>query len=204
MPCVLLIKKLDNTNVPDDGGRWRRGEIVNVYESLTPNLGGGQLDTAVFVRFELTDQSASAMQQYLDRYNRDIEYTLLNAGPPRRYEVNNKNANSNGIGFWTTDATLAIKTEWEIEHPLADITTIGYPNTGVNGLGNIWDMSGIFQPGEGAQFQAAVIEQGIATLDQRKIWYISPAMMTAIENNGGVLSGTTAQLGPNLKDKRLD
>jgi hypothetical protein len=202
VPALLLIKTSDN-NVPQSGGRWLRGEIVAVVDE-NATLGTGELNTANFLRFLLTDQTVAAMQAYLDTYNRDIEYTLLNAGPPRRYEVNNKNANSEGLGFWTLEATAAIKAEWEIDHPAADITTIGYPNTGPNGLGNIWDMSGVFAPGEGAEFQATVIEEGLSIMDKRKIWYISPAMMTAIENNGGFLSGNTAQLGPNLKDARLD
>jgi hypothetical protein len=202
VPALLLIKTNDN-NVPQAGGRWLRGEIVAVVET-TATLGSGELNTASFLRFELTDKTVLEMQTYLDTYNRDIEYTLINAGPPRRYEVNNKNASPAGLGFWTTDATLAIKTSWEETHPAANITTIGYPNTGVNGLGNIWDMSGVFSPGEGAEFQATVIEEGLQKMDKRKIWYISPAMMTAIENNGGFLSGDTGNLGPNLKDARLD
>jgi hypothetical protein len=202
MPALLLIKTSDNM-VPQSGGRWLRGEIVSVVET-TAALGSGELNTMNFLRFELTDKTVLEMQTYLDTYNRDIEYTLINAGPPRRYEVNNKNASPAGLGFWTTDATLAIKTSWESTHPAANITTIGYPNTGVNGLGNIWDMSGVFSPGEGAEFQAIVIEEGLRIMDKRRIWYISSAMMQAIENNGGFLSGDTAQLEPNLKDARLD
>jgi hypothetical protein len=197
-----MIKTSDN-NVPQSGGRWLRGEIVDVLETTAP-LGSGELDTSSFLRFELTDKTVLQMQTYLDTYNRDIEYTLINAGPPRRYEVNNKNANTQGLGFWTLEATAEIKAGWEVDLPLADITTIGYPNTGVNGLGNIWDMSGVFAPGEGAEFQAVVIEEGLQIMDKRKIWYISPSMMTAIENAGGFLSGDTSQLGPNLKDARLD
>ena len=58
--------------------------------------------------------------------------------------------------------------------------------------------------GEGAAFQAAVIEFGISVMDRRKIWYVSSAMMNMIENAGGYLEGDTENLGPNLKDRRLD
>jgi hypothetical protein len=200
VPALLLIKK-NNSGIGSTD--WKRGEICSLYETTDP-LGAGELDTSFFVRFEITDKTVAEMRTYLSKYDRDIEYTLINAGPPRRYEVNNKNANSEGLGFWTLEATAAIKEDWEVDHPAADITTIGYPNTGVNGLGNIWDMSGVFAPGEGAEFQATVIEEGLNQMDKRTIWYISPAMMTAIENNGGFLSGNTSQLGPNLKDARLD
>jgi hypothetical protein len=203
VPALLLIKTSDNSLI-QSGSSWLRGEIVAVVETDALPAGCAELDTINFLRFEITDKTVFDMQTYLDTYNRDIEYTLINAGPPRRYEVNNKNASPAGLGFWTTDATLAIKTSWELNHPLADITTIGYPNTGVNGLGNIWDMSGVFAPGEGALFQTTVIEEGLTIMDKRKIWYISSAMLTAIENNGGFLSGDTSQLGPNLKDARLD
>jgi hypothetical protein len=204
VPCLLLIKPSDNTNAPDDGSRWLRGEIVAVVEVGSLPTGCAELNVANVYRFTLTDKTVLEMQTYLDTYNRDIEYTLINPGPPRRYEVNNKNANSQGVGFWTLEATAAIKADWEETHPAANITTIGYPNTGPNGLGNIWDMSGVFSIGEGQEFQDAVIAEGLKLIDKRKIWYISPAMMTAIQNNGGTLSGDTGNLGPNLKDARLD
>ena len=182
-----------------------RAEILQVFEGLNPQLNSGELNTDIFLRFGLTDKTKEEMQSYLDTYNRDIEYTLINAnGNLRRYEVNNKNANSLGLGHWTTEAVQDIKEAWEDGHTEADITTIGFPNSGPNGLGNIWDMSGVFEVGEGAAFQAAVIEFGISVMDRRKIWYVSSAMMNMIENAGGYLEGDTENLGPNLKDRRLD
>jgi hypothetical protein len=202
MTAMLLIKT--NTNaVPDTAGRWERGEIVAVVEHDAV-LGSGELDIASFYRFTITDQTVAAVQGFLDAYNRDIEFTLINAGPPRRYEANNKNANSEGIGHWTTEVTDNIKTAWEVDHPAADIQTIGFPNTGVNGLGNVWDMSGVFSVGEGAEFQAIVVEEGLGVLDKRRIWYITEAGMVNIANAGGSQSGTSAQLSPIMRDGLLD
>ena len=205
MPCTILIKRTDNTTEYLSKGAWMRGELVYIYAGLNAQLGSEEMDTNKFLRFGLTDKTREEMQSYLDRYNRDFEYTLINAnGTLRRYEVRNNYANSLGLGYWTTSAVLDIKTLWEEDHPNADITTIGFPNTDANGLGNIWDMSGVFEVGEGAAFQEAVIEGGKEIIDKRTIWYISPAMMAAIENAGGYLEGDTGNLGPNLRDARLD
>ena len=202
MTAMLLIKV--NTNaVPDAPGRWERGEIVAVVED-TATLGSGELNIANFFRFTVTDKSVAEMQGFLDTYNRDIEYTLINVGPPRRYEVNNKNANSLGTGHWTVEATDAIKAEWEINHPSADITTIGYPNTNANGLGNIWDMSGFFTVGEGQEFQDVVIATGLQLMDKRRIWYITEAGMLNIGGAGGVQSGTASQLDSIIRNGILD
>lgn len=203
MPAKLIIKRLDSP-VPDSAGKWLAGQVVANVET-TEILGSGEeVSGGGFVHFIVTDRTVAEMQQYLDTYNRDIEYTLINAGPPRRYEVNNKNANSLGVGMWTVEATDNIKASWEVDHPLADITTIGYPNSGINGLGNIWDMSGVFSVGEGEEFQGIVISEGLATMDARKIWYITPAGMANIDSAGGSQSGTSAQLNSILRDARLD
>ena len=204
MPAKLLIKRLVNTQAPDDGSRWLRGEIVANVETTLVLQNGESPANGFLLSFTVTDRTVAQMQQYLDTYNRDIEYTLINAGPPRRYEVNNKNANTQGVGHWTVEAVDAIKVEWEIDHPAADITTIGFPNSGVNGLGNIWDMSGVFSLGEGAEFQAVVIERGINTMDRRTIWQVSEVFCANLEANGNQNSGTFSQLSPNLRDVRLD
>ena len=54
------------------------------------------------------------------------------------------------------------------------------------------------------EFEQVIIEQGESTMDKRKIWYITEAGMQNIEAAGGSQSGTAAQLGPILRDARLD
>jgi hypothetical protein len=198
-----MIKTNDNGG-SDRPGRWLRGELVQVFET-TKTLGSGELNTNNFYRFTVTDRTVPEMQEYLLTYVRDYEFTLIAQNVDlRRFEVKNLWANTEGRGYWTLEAVAAIKENWEEVHPLADITTIGFPNTDGNGLGNIWDMSGEFPAGQGAEFQAVVAEAGAQHMDKRKTWYISPAMMTNIENAGGIQSGTFAQLNPNLMDSRLD
>jgi hypothetical protein len=203
MPALLIIKKLDSP-VPAASGRWLRGEVVAVFETTAPRGSGEEVAAGSFVHFEVTDKTVAEMNQYLETYNRDIQFTLINPGPPRRYEANNTYANSAGVGHWTQETVDNIKQRWEEDHPSANITTIDFPNAGPNGLGNIWDFSGEFAAGEGQEFIDIVTEEGYATMDKRKIWYITEAGMQNIEAAGGSQSGTAQQLGGILRDARLD
>jgi len=202
MPALLIIIKSDSPG-PDVPTRYLRGELIKVYETDQPL--GGVADTDIFYRFTVTDRTVQEMNQYLSRYNKDFEFTLINAnGNQRRYEVKNNNANTLGDGFWTEEGAQQIKEQWEVDHPNANITTIGFPNDGPNGLGNIWDMSGVFEAGEGQDFIDTVTGVGRTLDDRRNVWYLSPAFMDNLAANGGVQSGTSSQLDPNLKDRRLD
>ena len=203
MPCTLLITESDRP-VPQSAGRWLEGEICVIMDEPV-TWGSGELDISNFVRFTVTDRTALEMNTYLTTYVRDYDFTLIAQNVDlRRYEVKNLFANTLGVGYWTQEAVDAIKTNWEVDHPNADITTIGFPNQDANGLGNIWDMSGEFPAGQGAEFQAVVAAAGAEHMDKRKEWHISSAMMQNIRNAGGAQSGTSAQLSPNLIDSRLD
>jgi hypothetical protein len=207
MPARLIIKRLSNTNIIDNGQRWERGEIVAVLEDTAPT-DSGEGDVNLFYNFTVTDKTVQEMNTFLASYNRDLEFTLINAGPPRRYEVRNLKANTLGAGYWTISAVNNIKTVWEIDHPQANITTIGFPNEsppagGAPGLGNIWDMSGVFQPGEGAEFTEAVYEEGLNVMDARRQWFVDEQGMTSIGNAGGIQSGTAQQIGQSLVDRTL-
>jgi hypothetical protein len=207
VPATILITNSDRTN--NQSGN-KRGQVVGDHAYAAPFTTGGEADIGKFFQFTITDKDVASVDAKLfEVYNRDIDFTLINANQTlRRYEANNLNANSLGFGFWTQEVVDKIKIDWENgtddvpPHPLADITTIGFPNTGPNGLGNIWDMSGIFQPGEGEDFQLVVYEAGLVTMDYRRIWRITEAGMQNIAGAGGLQSGTAAQLGNILIDER--
>jgi hypothetical protein len=203
VPATILINSTDRP-VPQSAGRHMRGQVVTDRAWPVPFTAGGEADISKFFQYTITDKQPNEVDQKLFKiYNRDIDFTLINANQTlRRYEANNLNASPAGLGYWTTEVVQTIKTNWEEDHPLADITTIGFPNQGVNGLGNIWDMSGIFQPGEGEDFQLVVHEAGLDIMDYRTIWRITQAGMDNIANAGGLQSGTAQQLSNILVDER--
>jgi hypothetical protein len=211
VPATILINSTDRP-VPQSAGRHMRGQVVGGIAWAVPFTAGGEADISKFFQFTITDKDpASVDQKLFEIYNREIDFTLINANQNlRRYEANNLNASPAGLGYWTTEVVATIKADWENGdgtpenpgHPLADITTIGFPNTGPNGLGNIWDFSGVFQPGEGAEFTAVVHEAGLGVMDYRTIWRITEAGMINIGNAGGLQSGTAAQLSGILVDER--
>jgi hypothetical protein len=203
MPATILINSTDRA-VPQFAGRHMRGQVVGETAYNQPFTGSGEADIAAFYQFTITDKQPNEVDQKLFAvYNRDIDFTLINANQTlRRYEANNLNASPAGLGHWTTDVVAQIKANWEVDHPLADITTIGFPNQGVNGLGSIWDFSGVFQPGEGEDFKLVVHEAGLGAMDYRTIWRITEAGMINIGNAGGLQSGTASQLNGILVDER--
>jgi hypothetical protein len=203
VPATILINATDRP-VPQAAGRHMRGQVVTGRAWPVPFTTGGEANTSSFFQYTITDKQPNEVDQKLFKiYDRDIDFTLINANQTlRRYEANNLNASPAGLGYWTTEVVAEIKTNWEVDHPLADITTIGFPNQGVNGLGNIWDMSGIFQPGEGEAFQLVVYEAGLNVMDYRTIWRITEAGMINIGNAGGLQSGTAQQLSNILVDER--
>jgi hypothetical protein len=203
VPATILINSTDRP-VPQSAGRHMRGQVVGDNAWAVPFTVGGEADISKFFQFTITDKDPASVDQKLFKiYNREIDFTRINANQnPRRYEANNLNASPAGLGYWTTEVVATIKADWEETHPLADITTIGFPNTGPNGLGNIWDFSGVFQPGEGAEFTAVVHEAGLGVMDYRTIYRITEAGMINIGNAGGLQSGTAAQLSGILVDER--
>jgi hypothetical protein len=203
VPATILINSTDRL-VPQSAGRHMRGQVIGGQAFATPFTVGGESDTNLFYQFTITDKQPNEVDAKLfDVYVRDIDFTLINANQTlRRYEANNLNASPAGLGYWTQSVVDEIKLNWEVDHPLADITTIGFPNQGVNGLGNIWDMSGIFQPGEGEAFQLVVYEAGLGVMDYRTIFRITEAGMINIGSAGGLQSGTAQQLSNILVDER--
>jgi hypothetical protein len=75
--------------------------------------------------------------------------------------------------------------------------------TGTN-PGDTWQCEGTFTQGQADEFEEVIIEKGLQQMDKRKIWYITESGMTNIEAAGGSQSGTASQLGPILRDARLD
>lgn len=206
MPAKLLIKRLDNP-VPASGGKWLRGEVVVVVET-THVWGSGEVpsDTGTFVEFEVTDKTVAEMNQYLETYNRPIDMTVI-AGPDpqgfRRINCRNNNTNVSGTrGGWTTETTDNIITEWNTRYPTCNLTTVAII-TGTN-PGDTWQCEGTFTSGQALEFNEVIVEKGLSIMDKRKIWYITESGMQNIEAAGGAQSGTASQLGPILRDARLD
>ena len=67
MPATLIIKRLDNINVPDAPGRWRAGELVVVTDKVPP-WSSQEGDVTKWFTFVVTDKTVSEVNDYLDKY----------------------------------------------------------------------------------------------------------------------------------------
>ena len=205
MPALLIIKKLDSP-VPAAPGKWLRGELVVVFDPAAPRGSGEEPEAGSFVHYTVTDKTVAEMNTYLQTYNRLIDMQVINGPDPqgfRRINVRNNNTNNSGtVGGWTTEGTDKIIAEWNGRYPTTNLTTVSII-TGTN-PGDTWQCEGTFTTGQAQEFEEVITEKGASLMDKRKIWYITEAGMQNIEAAGGSQSGTASQLGPILRDARLD
>lgn len=201
MPAKLIIKKADSP-VPESPGKWKSGRIVAVVEVTQPLGSGEEVAGGAFVHFIVSNRTVAEMEQYLAPYNRAIDMTTI-AGPNpqgfRRINVRNNNCNASGtIGAWTVEGTDAIIAEWNGLHPTCNLSTVGFPQP------NTWTCEGTFTPGQAVDFEDTIIAVGLAIMDTRRIWYITPSGMSNIIAAGGSQTGTSLQLNAILRDARDD
>jgi len=201
MPCTLIIKVNDNTNVPDAPGRWRAGELVATLP-LPPPAGTGEADTNVFYQFTVTDKTQAEMEVYLAQYSYNVSMSVY-AGPDpsgkRRINVRNDDWNGNYSPDcdWTTSNTQAIADAWNEKYPTAGLIILGIPAP------DYFECEGTFTTGQAVEFEEVVIAKGLDTMVRRRQWLISPAGMANIAGNGGTQSGTASQLN-GILDNRVN
>ena len=199
MPCTLIIKVNDNTNVPDAPGRWRAGELVASLPTPPP-AGTGEADTNVFYQFTVTDKTQAEMDIYLAQYAYNTSMTVYQGPDPsglRSIRVRNDdwNANYSPDCDWTTENTQAIADEWNERYPTAGLIILGIPSP------DYFECQGTFTVGQAVEFEEVVHEIGLQKMVRRRQWLISPAGMANIAANGGTQSGTASQLNGILDNR---
>jgi hypothetical protein len=195
MPVTLLICT-DDRPVPQSAGRWMRGECV--VSNDIPYTTGGEADLAKFVQYTVTDQVAAQVAYMLEAWNRE-QASIVIVGPATQFTFNSVNINvSETIGEWTVPITVDLLADWNTGRPVGEQVATDSV-TAVS-----WVCSGPLTGPVGLEFEAFVIEWGLNDLLKRTIWTFTEAGMLAIIGNGGIQSGTAAQLGGITQDGRLD
>jgi hypothetical protein len=195
MPVTLLICT-DDRPVPPSPGRWLRGECV--VSSDIPYTTGGEADLAKFVQYTVTDQTAAQVAEVLEQWNRE-QASVVIVGPATQFTFNSVNINvSETIGEWTVPITVDLLADWNTGRPVGEQVATDSV-TAVS-----WICSGPLTGPVALEFEAFVIDWGFNDLLKRTIWTFTEAGMLAIIGNGGIQSGTAAQLGGIVQDGRLD
>jgi hypothetical protein len=202
VPATLIIKRLDNINVPDAPGRWRAGELVVVTDKVPP-WSSQEGDVTKWFTFVVTDKTVSEVNDYLDKYTFSTSMQTV-AGPDqsglRRISVRNDdwNANYSPDCDWTQEICDNIRDSWNEEHPDSNLIILDIPSP------DYFQCEGTFTAGERELFETVVHQEGLSKLVRRSKWYVSPSGMTYIEGEGGAATGTAAQLSGILKNRTLD
>lgn len=197
MPGVwLFIRHTSTSDVPDTDKRYR-GEVNTIYNLAELPEGCGELDTNIFLRYHMTDLNGGEVASYLDVWNRDVVFEVVNGPDPdgyRRIKSTNQRTNSNlNIGGWTQEQADAITQEWNADpelnllYPDENLVTVGFTDKDLI-------QEGRFTPGQAAAYQALVRSRGEDYQDRHKLWRLSEQACVDFESTGGVKTGTFNQL----------
>jgi hypothetical protein len=196
VPCTWVFKRFDNPVVSDDT-QWRRGEVVHVYPmaSLPPNA--EENNFSVFLQYYMTDKDSSEVREFMDNWNRDITFEVVNGPDPqgfRRIKSSNQKINQSlTIGGWDQSQADKITTEWNEKYPTANLVTVGFTPKDLL-------QEGTFTTGQAAEYQEVVHAAGLNVTDRQRIWYLTEAAVQSFESTGGFKTGTAAQLNGSLEN----
>ena len=168
-----------------------RGEVVQIYQEGVLPPDSGEYDTDIFLRYNCTDKNKNEVEQYLDKWNREILFDVI-SGPDqdgrRRIKCSNAKINESlNIGPWTDEIVNNIVTEWNARYPESQLFSEGF-------TAKDWICDGYFTSGQAAEFQQVVYDAGDDFYDRHAIWKMKEASCQAFESTGGVKTGTAAQL----------
>ena len=194
---ILLCKTADNP-VPESPGKWRAGEVVAAVAD-DHQFGAQEVPEAgQFYHITVTDKTLEEVQEYLQSWSHDPVTTQVSAvGDDRVLQVVSTMVSASGQNAFTQVQVEGFCTELNERYPTANASYENHNNTGF-------------------QFNVTVpIEQRDALIEEindfvrnvqykRRRWYVTAAGRTFLAGNGGVVSGTAAQVGGYLRDGLLD
>ena len=194
----IMLAKVNTNNVPDSAGRWRAGEIVQAFTD-DHEFGNAEVPEAGnFYHVGVTDMTLEEVQTYLQGWNHNPTTTQVsNQGNNRLLEVTSDMVSATGKNAFTQAGVDSLITRVNTDYPTADASYDSHTNSTFRinvtvPIGNRDELIKIIND-EVRDMQYA-----------RRRWYITQAGMTFLGNNGGTVSGTSAQVAGYLRDGLLD
>ena len=173
-----------------------RGEVVEIYERETLPEGCGELNTDIFLRYNMTDKSAAEVNNYLDKWNREIVFEVVIGPDPetgfRRIKCSNEKINETiNVGGWTQEQADNIVNSWVNIYPESELALVGFTEKDLL-------VEGFFTDEQGEEFKQSVYDVASQYTDRHAIWKLSEAACQAFEQTGAVKTGTAQQLAGSL------
>ena len=195
---AILLAKVNTNNVPDSPGRWLAGEIVAAFDDAH-TFGSAEVPSAGnFYHITVTDKTLAEVESYLQSWNHDPVTTQVSAvGNDRVLQVVSTMVSASGKNAFTQVQVEDFCTQLNETYPTANSSYENHNNTGFQ--------FNVTVPLAQRDELIEQINQFVeSVLYKRRRWYINSAGMTFLAGNGGVVSGTAAQVNQYLRDGLLD
>ena len=197
MPAILLVKQTD-APVAESPGRWKAGEIVAVFEA-DHVFDRAEFPTAGnFYKVLVTDKTKAQVEAYQEQWRHQPALSVVASNPPNyRIRLESPRASVSGKGALVRE---------ELEQMLTDLASLiegsaTYHDHGRVGNTVFFEFNVLGVDANERDAARDFVEERIRTLSiKRRRWAINGAGMTVLENNGGTVSATAAQVQNYLTD----
>jgi len=196
MPTLLI--KVNTNNVPDSPGRWKAGEVVAAVEDGHVFGGAEVPEAGNFYHITITNKTLAELQEYLQSWSHSPTTTQVSAvGNRRLIQVVSDMVSATGKNAFTQVGVQALLDGINTDYPTANAVYDSHNNTGFR--------FNVTVPLAGRDELVSRVDDAARNMQYaRRRWYINGAGMTFLANNGGVVSGTAAQVVGYLRDGLLD
>ena len=194
--AIILVKAADN-NVPDSPGKWRAAQVVQVFED-GHEFGSSEVPGANFHHITVTDKTKAEVQEYMQDWAHNPTTTQVSAqGNNRLLNVASDMVSASGLNQFTEEQVDNFCALLNEKYPTANAAYDSHTQNAFRFTVKV----------PLAQREALILEINDFVRSQlflRRRWYITSAGMSFLAGNGGVVSGTAAQVNPFLRDGLLD
>ena len=195
---AILLPRQTDADTPDVPLRWRAGEIVAIYESGQPLSRAESPEGGSVYNIEITDKTRDEVREYMQEWRHDPTTTQVSAnGDDRLIQVVSSMISASGAAAFTTEQVDQFCADLNKTYPTANATPDTIISTGFR--------FNVTVPLSARDQLIREVNTFVADIyHRRRRWYINNAGMTFLANNGGIVTGTAAQLSQYLRDGLLD
>lgn len=192
---------INNTGFGDPIDVVAGDAIALMYNDAWYGYGQKSAAANTVYHIRVNDKTVEEVSVYLEAYNKKLEYSSQQYDPSstnRRFTSTNVRVSvSNKNGFTAQGITDAIA-EWNTNHPLNTVEVVDTDNL------TYFQCDGKMPAELFDEWKQNTQEFALLDYYARRRWYITPAGLTSLSNNAGVIKANAADIAPFLRDGLLD
>lgn len=175
--------------------------VVKQAGGIWTNFGPRTVPAAAFYHIRVTDKTVEQVSVYLEAFNKKLEYQTDQYDPSddmRRWTTTNIRVSASGLNGFTAQGIADAIEAWNTEHPSNTVTLVDTDNL------RYFQVDGIMPAELYDEWRENTQAFALRDYYARRRWYITEAGINALAENDGVISGTSSEVGPFLRDGLLD